>query len=95
MWKAVGDLRTIEFVEFKVVNDYKGNKDNIDELKDYFDLLKKTKFATNTYYKPQLEKYLIAKPNQAKLWQDFDNYREEAYKEAQPFEHTFTVKAID
>ena len=95
MWKAVGDLRTIEFVEFKVVNDYKGNKENIAELKDYFDLLMKTKFATNTYYKPQLEKYLIVKPNQAKLWQDFDNYREEAYKEAQPIEHTFTITAID
>lgn len=95
MWKAVADLRTIEFVEFKVVNDYKGNKDNIGELKNYFDLLIKTKFATNTYYKPQLEKYIIVKPNQSKLWQDFNNYREEAYKEAQPIEHTFTIKSID
>ncbi|MFP5039676.1 SGNH/GDSL hydrolase family protein [Parasediminibacterium sp. JCM 36343] len=94
MWKAVADLRTIEFVEFKVVNDYKGNKD-IAALKEYFDVLMKTKFATNTYYKPQLEKYLVVKPNQAKLWQDFDNYREDAYKAAQPIEHSFAIEAIN
>jgi len=91
MWKAVVDLRTIEFVQFKVVNDYKGNKDNLEEVMNYLDKLYKTKFANNAYYKTQLDRYKIVKANETQLLHDFDFYREEAYKVAQPIEHTFTV----
>ena len=94
MWKAVIDLRTIEFVQFKVVNDYKGNKDNLEEVMGYLDMLYKTKFASNAYYKTQLDKYKIVKANETQLLHDFDYYREHAYKEAQPIEHTFTISPL-
>ena len=95
MWKAVSDLRTIEYVEFKFLSYYKGNKDNMPELKEYLDNLYKTKLSNTPYYKTQFDRYYIVKANQAKLLQDFDTYREEAYKVAQPIAHTFIIKHLN
>ena len=92
MWKAVSDLRAIEFVEFKFLNNFKGNKDNIAEVKEYLDNLYQTKLTATPFYKTQFDKYYIVKANQKQLLQDFDSYREEAYKVAQPVEHNFILK---
>jgi len=91
MWKAVSDLRTIEYVEFKFLSYYKGNKDNMPELKEYLDNLYKTKLSNTPYYKTQFDRYYIVKANQKQLLQDFDTFREDAYKVAQPVEHTFLL----
>ncbi len=95
MWKAVSDLRTIEYVEFKFLSYYKGNKDNMPEIKEYLDNLYKTKLSNTPYYKTQFDRYYIVKANQKQLLQDFDAYREDAYKIAQPKQHTFIIKSIN
>lgn len=91
MWKAVSDLRTIEFVEFKFLNNFKGNKDNMTEVKDFLDNLYKTKLTGTPFYKIQFDKYYLVKVNQKQLLQDFDTFKDEAYKIAQPVEHTFLL----
>jgi len=95
MWKAVSDLRTIEYVEFKFLSYYKGNKENMAVVKDYLDNLYKTKLTGTPYYKTQFDRYYIVKANQQQLLQDFDTYREEAYKLAQPVEHNFIIKSVN
>ncbi len=89
MWKVVSDLRTIEYVEFKFLSYYKGNQDNMAEVKDYLDNLFKIKLSNTPYYKTQFDRYYIVKANQKQLLQDFDTFKEDAYKVAQPIEHTF------
>ena len=69
----------------------KGNKDNMAEVKDYLDNLFKTKLSNTPYYKTQFDRYYIVKANQKQLLQDFDTFREVAYKVAQPVEHTFLL----
>jgi len=91
MWKVVSDLRTIEYVEFKFLSYYKGNKDNMSEVRDYLDNLFKTKLSNTPYYKTQFDRYYIVKANQKQLLQDFDTFRDDAYKVAQPIEHTFLL----
>ena len=92
MWKAESDLRTIEYVEFKFLSNFKGNKDNMAEVKDYLDNLFKTKLSNTPYYKTQFDRYYTVKANQKQLLQDFDTFREDAYKVAQPIEHTYKLR---
>jgi len=94
MWKVVSDLRAIEYVEFKFLNNFKGNKDNMAEVKQYLDNLYQTKLTGTPFYKTQFDKYYIVKANQKQLLQDFDTFREDAYKVAQPVEHNFILKQL-
>ena len=94
MWKAVSDLRTIEYVEFKFLSDYKGDKDNMKEIKAYLDNLYKTKLSGTGFYKIQFDRYQVVKANQQQLLLDFDTFREAAYKAAQPTEHNFIIKSL-
>ena len=94
MWKAISDLRTIEYVEFKFLSDYKGDKDNMSELKGYLYNLYKTKLSGTGFYKIQFDKYLVVKANQQQLFLDIDTYRVAAYKAAQTTEHKFILKAL-
>ena len=94
MWKAVSDLRTIEYVEFKFLSDFKGDKENMKDIKEYLDNLYKTKLSGTGFYKIQFDRYQVVKANQQQLLQDFDIFREEAYKAAQPIEHHFILKEL-
>jgi lysophospholipase L1-like esterase len=91
LWKAESDLRSITYVEFKFLTGFK-QKGDLSAVKVYLDDLFKRKLSDTYFYKIQFDKYQLVKPKQKELLNQFDKFRKDAYKMAQPQKHSYTLK---
>ncbi len=92
MWKNVAMRRTIDYVEFKHLTDYKGDKADIAAIKAYLDNLFATKLSDTPFYKTQFDAYIKNKPNQKTYEQEIIALKAKAYEAAQPVAHRFVLK---
>jgi lysophospholipase L1-like esterase len=90
--KAVMDLRSIAFIEYKTLRDYKGPKTDAD-IRAFFDeKLKNIKSkAEHDYIKGQCDRYLVLKPKQAELTVTREKARDQVYEINKPVKHTFKL----
>ncbi len=95
--KVYMDLRAIAFVEYKRLPDYKGNPNDLNALKAYFDqeTAKIKDKSQRDYIKGQCDKYLFLKPKQNELKEHLDMARDKVYAVNKPVKHTFNLVLKD
>ena len=90
LWKKEGELRTIQYVELKFLQNYT-QKGNMDSLKVYLGNLYAKKQFNSPYYKTQFDRYLELKPRQQQMEIEYAGFHKLTYELAQPKEHTILI----
>ncbi|WP_028666397.1 SGNH/GDSL hydrolase family protein [Runella zeae] len=91
--KTEANLRTIKFVEYGFLKDFK-NKNDLEAVKKYLDELYAAKLSHNIYFKNQFDKYIAIKPHEERLRLKVNAELLQAYELAQPKKHLFVVEKI-
>lgn len=92
LWEMEAALRGIKFIEYNSYFKAFKDKENMDALKAYLDNVFTQKYGSHAnYYKIQLKRYMLNKPNEGKFEQASDLLREEAYHLAQTRGHVFSI----
>ncbi len=95
--KVYLDLRAIAFVEYKRLPGYKGNLNDYNALRAYFDqeVGKIKDKAQRDYIKGQCYRYLNLKPKHQELKEQLNKARDKVYEVNKPVKHTYRLVLVE
>jgi lysophospholipase L1-like esterase len=93
LWENEAIVRAVALVEYNCLQLFEA-KNDMAAAKKYLDSLYLVHFKGQSYYSNAFEKYITYKPLIAKLLQQADSLRNDAYLQAQPVAHTFTITKV-
>ncbi|GEM_PF-583658 len=89
-YRAIGGkLRNIAYIEYKNLDDFKGNVNDFEAVKAFLD--QKIPQTTHPYIKSNLEQYLINKPNQELYKAQLAEIRNRIYQVNIPVSHSYSI----
>lgn len=93
--KAVMDLRSIAFIEYKSLRDYKGPDDAASKRTFFDKKLENVKSkAEHDYIQGQCNRYLELKPKQTQLTATREQARDKVYEINKPVKHDFRLRKL-
>ena len=97
-WDVIHELRTLKFIEYKLLGGYKPVYKDIDEIKKLFEanMITRNKEPQDNidYYREQFGEYLSIKPREKEIEMKAAKLRTEIRKLSMQVKHLYTLKKI-
>lgn len=97
-WGIIHELRTLKFIEYKLLGGYKPVYKDLDEIKQLFannmDTRKNESPDNIIYYKEQFDEYLSIKPKEKEIEMEAKRVMSDIRKMSVPVKHFYTLKKM-